>query len=130
VPTNFGVNPRGASAIVYSMNPPLVTTIDEGPDASARRPGEPTIVILFNERTGPSQVAEIITTKHSFIETETWETVDETDRPAWVLMVTCETATADQLFDLIGSRLPDYIQPRRFPMSRMDVVRREGTRIS
>jgi hypothetical protein len=130
VPREFGVNSPDASAIVCWMNPPLVTTIDEGPDASARRPGDPTIIILFNEKTGPAQVAEIISTKHSFIQTETWETVDETDRPAWVLLVTCETASADQLFDLIGSRLPDYIQPRRFPASRMHLVRREGTRIS
>jgi hypothetical protein len=111
------------------MHPPLVTTIDDGPDASARRPGEPTVIILFNDRSGPSQVVEIITNKHSFIESETWETVDEQDRPAWVLLVTCETATADQLFELIGSRLPDYIQPRRFPPSRMSVVRRTGTRV-
>ena len=32
--------------------------------------------------------------------------------------------------DLIGSRLPDYIQARRFPPSRMSVVRRTGTRMS
>jgi hypothetical protein len=111
------------------MNPPLVTTIDEGPEPMSQRAGEPTVIILFNEKTGPSQVMDIITAKHSFVESETWETVDELDRPAWVLVVTCETAGADQLFDLIGSRLPDYIQARRFPPSRMSVVRRTGTRV-
>lgn len=111
------------------MHPPLVTTIDEGPNAAGRRPGGPTVIILFNEKTGPSQVMEIISARHSFIETETWETVDEQDRPAYLLLVTCETATADQLFDLIGSRLPDYIQARRFPPSRMGVVRRTGTQL-
>lgn len=115
---------------------PLVTRIDDGPEpasrASASRaadPNEPTIIILFNEKSGPGQVADIIGNKHAFIETETWETTDEQDRPAWVLVVRCETATADQLFDLIGSRLPDYIQPRRFPPSRMELVRRTGTKV-
>jgi hypothetical protein len=110
---------------------PLVTRIDDGPERAqaAARSDEPTIIILFNEKTGPSQVAEIIGAKHSFIETETWETVDEQDRAAWVLLVKCETATSDQLFELIGSRLPDYIQPRRFPPSRMELVRREGTKL-
>ena len=110
---------------------PLVTTIDEGPDptASARTAG-PTVLIIFNEKSGPGQVAEIIANKHSFIEIEMWETTDEQDRPAFLLAVTCETATAEQLLDLIGSRLPDYIQARRFPPSRMDLVRRTGTRMA
>lgn len=110
---------------------PLVTRIDDGPERSraGARSDEPTIIILFNERSGPGQVAEIIANKHSFIETETWETVDEQDRPAWVLLVKCETATSDQLFELIGSRLPDYIQPRRFPPSRMELVRSSGTKL-
>ncbi len=126
---------------------PLVTTIDDGPEPTQPRPAtaqaqqqpaqqaappsvdNPTIVILFNERTGPGQVAEIIGNKHAFTETEIWETVDEQDRPAWLLIVACETATADQLFDLIGSRLPDYIQPRRFPPSRMAYVRQHGSRV-
>lgn len=111
------------------MNP-LVTRIDDGPEPSASpRRREPTIVILFNEKSGPAQVAEIISNKHSFIESEVWETVDEQERAAWVLLVHCETATADQLFELIGSRLPDYIQPRRFPPSRMELVRRTGTQL-
>lgn len=118
------------SDIVCAMHAPLVTTIDDGPNRSASRPAGPTVIILFNERTGPSQVAEIISNRHSFIETETWETVDEQDRSAYLLVVTCETATADQLFELIGSRLPDYIQARRFPPSRMELVRRTGTRVA
>ncbi|MCB0877604.1 MAG: hypothetical protein KDC46_01295 [Thermoleophilia bacterium] len=126
---------------------PLVTTIDDGSEPTAPRPGsvqqqpapkqqaappsaqDPTIIILFNEKTGPEQVATLISNKHSFIETEVWETRDEQDRTAWVLVVVCETATADQLFDLIGSRLPDYIQPRRFPPSRLPLVRETGTRV-
>lgn len=118
------------SAIVCSMSP-LVTTIDEGPKPSgSTRAAGPNTIIIFNEKSGPAQVAEIISNKHSFIETEMWETVDEQDRPAFLLAVTCETATAEQLLELIGSRLPDYIQARRFPPSRMDHVRRTGTRIS
>jgi hypothetical protein len=113
------------------MNPPLVTTIDDGPpQGGQRRPGEPTVIILFNERTGPNQVAEIISRSHAFVESETWETVDEQERPAFLLVLTCETATAEQLFDLIGSKLPDYIQARRFPPSRMAQVRQQGTRLS
>lgn len=109
---------------------PLVSTIDDGAGDTSERLAAPTVIILFNERSGPAQVAEIIANRHSFIETETWETVDEQDRAAWVLLVTCETATAEQLFELIGSRLPDYIQARRFPPSRMVHVRRTGTRIT
>lgn len=118
------------SAIVSEMHPPLVTTIDDGPQRAPRRTGDPTIVILFNEKSGPSQVADIISLKHSFIETEVWETVDEQGRAAFLLVVNCETATGDQLFDLIGSRLPDYIQARRFPPSRLADVRRDGTRLN
>jgi hypothetical protein len=110
---------------------PLVTTIDDGPHPTASSRGTgPTVVIIFNEKSGPAQVAEIIANKHSFIETEMWETVDEQDRPAFLLTVICETATAEQLLELVGSRLPDYIQARRFPPSRMELVRRTGTRIS
>lgn len=121
---------RGASDIVCSMNPPLVTTINDGPKQGGRRPAEPTIVILFNEKTGPPQVAEIISLRHSFIQTEMWETVDELGRAAFLLVVNCETATGDQLFELIGSRLPDYIQARRFPPSRLETVRTSGTRMT
>lgn len=111
------------------MSRPLVTTIDDGRDAPAPAHAGPTVIILFNEKSGPWLVAEIIAAKHSFIVTEMWQTVDETDRTAFVLVVTCETATADQLFELIGSRLPDYIQARRFPRGRLDLVRRTGTRL-
>lgn len=120
----------GASAIVCAMAP-LVTTIDEGSDPTASPRGSgPTAMILFNERSGPTQVADIISAKHAFVETETWETTDEQDRAAWLLVVTCETATADQLIELIGSRLPDYIQARRFPPSRLPHVQRTGNRLS
>ncbi|MCW2956635.1 MAG: hypothetical protein JWO69_1504 [Thermoleophilia bacterium] len=112
------------------MSRPLVTTIDDGKGTDAPRPAGPTVIILFNEKSGPSQVAEIIAAKHSFTETETWETHDETGRSAWLLVVTCETASADQLFELIGSRLPDYIQARRFPPSRLPQVRASGTRVA
>jgi hypothetical protein len=109
---------------------PLVTTIDDEPGrAAAGRSAEPTVLILFNERSGAGQVVDLIATRHAFVDSEVWETVDEQDRPAWVLVITCETATAEQLFDLIGSRLPDYIQARRFPPSRMDLVRRTGTKL-
>ena len=128
---------------------PLVTTIDDGQEPTQPRPAaaqaqphahpapapqppsvaNPTIVILFNEKTGPGQVADLIGNKHAFTEMEIWETTDEQDRPAWLLIVACETATADQLFDLIGSRLPDYIQPRRFPPSRLAYVRQHGERV-
>jgi hypothetical protein len=113
------------------MTPPLVTTIDDGPSkgGGGRRPAEPTSIILFNERTGPTQVVDIISRGHAFVESEIWETVDEQERPAFLLVLRGETATADQLFDLIGSKLPDYIQARRFPPSRMEEVRRTGKRI-
>jgi len=114
---------------MWEMNRPLVTPIETADEDAPSVPAGPTVIIVFNERTGPSQVAEIIAAKHSFTETEMWETEDETGRSAWLLAVTCETATADQLFDLIGSRLPDYIQARRFPPSRLPEVRRTGTRV-
>lgn len=108
------------------MGKPLVTTIDD-PDAG--RPGQPTVLIIFNDRSGPGQVAEIIATRHSFTETEVWETDDEQGRAAWLLAITCETASAETLFELIGSRLPDYIQARRFPLGRLAYVRDTGVRI-
>lgn len=110
---------RARSGIVAPMHPPLVTPIDP----------EPTVAVLFNDRGGPDQVTAIIAAKHAFVETEAWTTVDEEGRPAWLLLVTCETATADQLFDLIGSRLPDYIQARRFPLGRVPEVRSNGSRV-
>jgi len=106
--------------IVRTMHPPLVTPIDGA---------TPTVAVLFNEKSGPDQVTSIIGAKHAFVETEAWKTVDEEGRDAFLLVVTCETATADQLFDLIGSRLPDYIQARRFPLSKFDGIRTSGTRI-
>ena len=112
------------------MHAPLVTPIDDSSVPDARDADGPTVAIIFNEKSGPSQVAEIIAAKHAFIEFESWETHDEQDRAAFLLVVTCETATAEQLFELIGSRLPDYIQARRFPPSRLAQVRRSGTRMS
>ncbi len=125
------VDARGRMGYRVKTMTPLVTTIDEGPEPllPRSRTPEPTVIIIFNEKSGPTQVAELISNKHSFIESEIWETVDEQDRPAWVLVVTCETATAEQLFELIGSRLPDYIQARRFPPSRMAHVRSTGTKL-
>lgn len=110
---------------------PLVTTIDDGPNPTASTRADAAMsIIIFNEKSGPAQVADIIGNKHSFIQTEIWETVDEQDRPAWLLTIICETATPEQLLELVGSRLPDYIQARRFPPSRLELVRRTGTRIS
>lgn len=112
------------------MERPLVTTIDGAPAAGGSGPADPTVVILFNDRSGPGQVVDIVANKHAFVDSEIWETEDEQSRPAWLLVLRCETATADQLFDLIGSRLPDYIQPRRFPPSRLAAVRSSGTRVA
>lgn len=112
------------------MGRPLVTTIEDDDGAGARTPVGPTVVLTFNEKTGPTLVAEIIAARHAFVATEAWETVDEQGRTAWLLVATCETASADQLFELIGSRLPDYIQARRFPPSRLAEVQRTGTRVA
>jgi hypothetical protein len=79
----------------------------------------PTLAILFNEKSGPEQVVDIIVTKHAFVDFETFETDDEQGRSAFLLCVYCETATAVELFDMIGSRLPDYIQARKFPLGRL-----------
>ncbi|MCW2923894.1 MAG: hypothetical protein JWM98_1298 [Thermoleophilia bacterium] len=105
----------------------LVTPIEPEPDPP--RP-EPTLLVLFNDRQGPAQVTDIVSVRHSFVETEVWETTDEGGRPAWLLAMWCETATAEGLFDLVGSRLPDYIQARRFPPSRLARVREDGTQVA
>jgi hypothetical protein len=84
----------------------------------------PTVAIIFNERSGPDQVAEIIARQHAFTEFETYEVADEIGRPAYLLLAYCETGTANELFDMIGHRLPDYIQARKFPPSRVEDVRR------
>lgn len=107
------------------VQPPLVTPIAAEPEPDADGPA-PTILILFNDRQGPALVTEILRNRHAFVETEVWETVDEDDRPAYLLVAWCETAGPDALFELIGSRLPDYIQARRFPPSRLELVRRAG----
>lgn len=83
----------------------------------------PTLAVLFNEHSGPEQVADIISRQHAFVEFEAYDTVDETGRAAYLLLVYCETADADQLYALIGNRLPDYVLARRFPLSRVDTVR-------
>lgn len=107
-----------------AMTRPLVTTVDGDPATGAPRPADPTLLILFNDKAGPQQVVDIVASKHAFVETQTYDTRDERDRPAWLLVLTCETATATELFDMIGSRLPDYIQARRFPASRLPEIRR------
>lgn len=84
--------------------------------------GEPTLSILFNDKSGPEQVRDLIVRQHAFVEFHMVETEDEIGRPAYLLVVYCETATANELFALIGQRLPDYIQPRRFPASRLPAV--------
>ena len=80
---------------------------------------EPTLAMLFNEHSAPGQVADIISRAHAFVEFEAYDTEDETGRHAYLLLVYCETASPDQLFDMIGSRLPDYVLARKFPMSRV-----------
>ncbi|MCW2972442.1 MAG: hypothetical protein JWN72_715 [Thermoleophilia bacterium] len=112
------------------MNRPLVTTVDGTTVPAPPAPPEPTMLIAFNEKSGAPQVVDIIAAKHAFVETEIWKTVDEQGRDAWVLVITCETATASEIFDLIGSRLPDYIQARHFPPSRLPELRRSGDRVS
>jgi hypothetical protein len=83
----------------------------------------PTLAVLFNENSGPEQVAELISRQHAFVEYEAYDTTDEEGRAAYLLLVYCETATADQLYDLIGNRLPDYVLARRFPTSRVEDIR-------
>lgn len=106
---------------------PIITPTEGAPGDEV---ADPTILIIFNERSGPGQVADIIAGKHAFFEAEVWQTEDEQGRPAWLLALACETATADQLFELVGSRLPDYIQARRFPPSLLAAVRRTGSRLA
>ena len=113
------------------MNRPLVTTVDGATvPAAVPAPPEPTMLIVFNEKSGAPQVVDIIAAKHAFVATETWKTVDEQERDAWVLVVTCETATPGEIYELIGSRLPDYIQARHYPPSRLTELRRSGERVS
>jgi hypothetical protein len=85
---------------------------------------EPNLAILFNEKSGPDQVIDIIARQHAFVEFEKLQTVDEQGRTAFLLLVTCETATADQLYDMIGHKLPDYVLARKYPPSRVAAVRR------
>jgi hypothetical protein len=106
------------------MTRPLVTPVESAPEP------DPPVLILFNEKSGPAQVIDLVGVRHSFTESEVWATTDEQGRPAWLLALTCETATPNELFELIGSRLPDYIQARRFPPSRLPQVRAEGEQLS
>lgn len=80
---------------------------------------DPTIAILFNDASAPDQVKEIVERQHAFVGFETFETDDEHGNLAYLLLVHCETATANELFDMIGNRLPDYVQARKFPLSRL-----------
>lgn len=93
------------------MSSQLVTPIDE-----------PTLCMIFNERKGAELVAEAIERQHAFVEFEAFDTTDEQGRSAVLLLIRCETATAQELFELIGHRLPDYIQARWFPPSRVASV--------
>lgn len=111
------------------MNRPLVTPVD-GADEPAPVPAADPVLILFNERSGPAQVIELVAARHAFVESAVWQTSDEQGRPAWLLSLRCETANADELHVLIGSRLPDYIQARRFPPSRLAAVEAEGEQLS
>lgn len=111
------------------MSVPLVTRISRDDDDGTPAGRTPTVAIMFNEKSGPEQVAGLIMARHAFCEFEVWASHDEHQRDAWVLVVWCETATANELVDLIGSRLPDYIQARRFPLSRYAHVRAHGTQI-
>lgn len=86
----------------------------------------PSLAILFNEKTGPDQVIDIVRTKHAFVDFETFETDDEQGRPAFLLLVYCETAAGDELMDMVGNRLPDYIQARKFPLSRLRELQAAG----
>lgn len=83
------------------------------------RQTDPTVAIVFNDRAAPDQVQEIVERQHAFCGFESYETEDESGNPAFLLLIYCETATANELFDMIGTRLPDYIQARKFPMSRV-----------
>jgi hypothetical protein len=98
------------------MSSPLVTEV-----------AAPTVSILFNDKAGPAQVADIVSRQHAFVEYEMYETKDESERSAWLLLVYCETASQQEIMQMIGSRLPDYIQPRVFPPSRVEAIRRSGT---
>lgn len=81
------------------------------------------MAVIFNDRTGPAMVQEIIERVHSFCKYDMYDTVDENGRSAWLLIVECETATPDQLYALIGQNLPDYIRARRFPPTRLEQLR-------
>lgn len=111
------------------MNRPLVTPVDGPDDPAGAAPAAP-VLILFNERSGPAQVIDLVAARHAFVDSAVWETTDEQGRPAWLLSLACETANADELHALIGSRLPDYIQARRFPPSRLAAVAAEGRQLS
>lgn len=111
------------------MTVPLVTPTG-GDDLDGRSATNEPIAILFNDRAGPGLVADIILLKHAFVAFEVYETVDEQGRSAFLLLIDCETANAEQLLELVGSRLPDYIQSRRFPPSRVDAVKSTGTRLA
>lgn len=115
-----------AAGSLAAMNRPLVTPVDGADEPPSSAPATAPVLILFNERSGPAQVVELVAARHAFVESSVWQTSDEQGRPAWLLALTCETADADALLELVGSRLPDYIQARRFPPSRLAAVMAEG----
>ncbi len=83
----------------------------------------PSVAILFNEKSGPDQVVDIISRQHAFVQHEPLVTVDERGSTAWLLLLACETARPEQIMEMVGNRLPDYIQARLFPPSMVDAVR-------
>lgn len=108
------------------MDRPFITPLDP---ISADLPPSEDLLVLFNDRAGATQMRDLVLVRHAFVTFETWETVDEQERRAFLLLVRCETADAEELMGLVTGRLPDYIQVRRFPPSRLDDVRRSGTRV-
>ncbi len=79
----------------------------------------PTIALIFNDRSAAGQVQELIERDHAFARYESIEAEDEQGRAAWVLAIWCETATANQIYDSVVPRLPDYIRARWFPPTRV-----------
>ena len=116
-----------AAPAVATPGPATDTAASPAGDAVS---GPPSAAILFNEKSAPQQVVDIIDQKHAFVGYEGWETVDEQGRPAWLLLIWCETASEVEILELVGGRLPDYIRARRFPPSQVARVRRDGTQMA
>jgi hypothetical protein len=89
---------------------------------------DPTLAMLFNDKKGPELALEAIRRDHAFVESEVVETEDEQGRRAYLLVIACETAPAEQLFALGASRMPDYIRARHYPLSRVVRLRGQAAR--